>query len=488
VKKFINFIVSTNNELKAETKACSSDKDQTDINSLNKSKISIKLSDEIKEDLDVTPTNKKSSINSSSSPTRRSQQIRISNVNANANSLKDEEIILDLKNKTPKLVLQKIPTSILASGKKLSASKINFAINNQQKLPYNSSSLTQSQLKNRTLVPQTISMSSIKPTKTPMKLIYQSLSNLNNVQQNNRHSVVKFLERNTPSKISRTEIEERRKQEFLLKEKKEKERLEEIARQKALEQEKKKKQNDEKQRKMIEFKEKQKEEQEAKAREVEKKRLELEKKQLEDQETLKREQEKKKQEEIEEAKKKREEIEAKTKENEKKKISISIKPNVMASATKKTIITSFIKPNNTTSNSNTDSILSKKLTIQNQKFQQQEIFGTFKNTQHEHEFEMDTFPKMNQPLVIPGIYLNSNKENNENINPNCDKNNLETTYILNSPKKPPSKEKKFISEPIISSYDVTPLQIPKLKDEDNYDVSGLRSEDETDDEDEPSNI
>ena len=50
------------------------------------------------------------------------------------------------------------------------------------------------------------------------------------------------------------------------------------------------------------------------------------------------------------------------------------------------------------------------------------------------------------------------------------------------------KEKKFISEPTISSYDVTPLQIPKLKDEDNYDVSGLRSEDETDDEDEPSKL
>ena len=74
-----------------------------------------------------------------------------------------------------------------------------------------------------------------------MKSVYQSLSNLSTVQQNNRQSFVKFWERNTPSKLTRTEMEERRKQEFLLKEKKEKERLEEIARQKALEQEKKKK-------------------------------------------------------------------------------------------------------------------------------------------------------------------------------------------------------------------------------------------------------
>jgi hypothetical protein len=423
----------------------------------------------------------------------RKSQIRISEFNANANSLKDEEMILDIKNKTPQLILQKIPSNILASGKKLSASQINSALTNQQKsITSNlSSHLTQSQLKNRTLAPQTISMSSIKSTTTPMKSVYQSLSNLSTVQQNNRQSFVKFWERNTPSKLTRTEMEERRKQEFLLKEKKEKERLEEIARQKALEQEKKKKQNEEKHKKMIEFKEKQKEEQEAKAREAEKKRIESEKKQLEDQENLKREQEKKKQEEIEETKRKREELEAKSKENEKKKISIALKSNIMASATKKQMMISVIKPHNSvssTSNTNTDSILSKKLTIQNQKFQQQEILNTFKNDQYEHEClnQMQTLSKMNQPFVIPGISITSNKENNENLNPNCDKNNLETTYILNSPKKPPMKEKKFISEPTISSYDVTPLQVPKLKDEDNYDVSGLRSEDETDDEDEPS--
>jgi len=477
VKKFLNDILSDNNQHKIESKFDGLSSPNTIKTSLNEI--------EEKVDPDLTPTNKKSNITSSShTPVRKSQQIRVSDFNANANSLKDEQIILDIKNKTPKLILQKLPSNILASGKKLSSSQINSALINQHKsITSNSSNLTQSQLKSRTLAPQTISMSSIKPVTTPMKSIYQSLSNLNSVQQNNRQSFVKIWERNTPSKLTRTEIEERRKQEFLLKEKKEKERLEEIARQKALEQEKKKKQNEEKFKKMVEFKEKQKEEQEAKAREAEKKRLE-------EQEALKREQEKKKQEEMEELKRKREELEAKSKENEKKKVSISFKQNLMASATKKTGIISVIKSHNitSTSNTNTDSILSKKLTIQNQKFQNQEILGSFKNTQYEHDGEnpTQTLTKMNHPLMIPGISVTSNKENNENINPNSDKNNLETTYILNSPKKPPLKEKKFISEPTISSYDVTPLQIPKLKDEDNYDVSGLRSEDETDDEDEPN--
>lgn len=37
-----------------------------------------------------------------------------------------------------------------------------------------------------------------------------------------------------------------------------------------------------------------------------------------------------------------------------------------------------------------------------------------------------------------------------------------------------------------SNYDCTPLQVPKLKDADNYDVSDIRSDDDTDDEEEPS--
>jgi hypothetical protein len=38
----------------------------------------------------------------------------------------------------------------------------------------------------------------------------------------------------------------------------------------------------------------------------------------------------------------------------------------------------------------------------------------------------------------------------------------------------------------LQNYACTPLQSPKLKDQNNYDVSDLRSDDETDDEEQPS--
>ncbi|CAF0957615.1 unnamed protein product [Brachionus calyciflorus] len=55
---------------------------------------------------------------------------------------------------------------------------------------------------------------------------------------------------------------------------------------------------------------------------------------------------------------------------------------------------------------------------------------------------------------------------------------LEQTYVLNSPVK------KIMMNS--SNYECTPLQPPKLRDEDNYDVSDIRSDDDTDDDEEPS--
>ncbi len=72
--------------------------------------------------------------------------------------------------------------------------------------------------------------------------------------------------------------------------------------------------------------------------------------------------------------------------------------------------------------------------------------------------------------------------------------NLETTYVLQSPPNPNLKPitnnnqslLKSIHKPSATNYDVTPLQVPKLKDINNYDVSNLGSEDDTDDDEEPS--
>jgi hypothetical protein len=69
--------------------------------------------------------------------------------------------------------------------------------------------------------------------------------------------------------------------------------------------------------------------------------------------------------------------------------------------------------------------------------------------------------------------------------------NLETTYVLQSP--PPMQLKPITNKPdlllkanTLQSYNVTPLQAPKLKDINNYDVSQLGSEDDTDDDEDPS--
>ena len=73
------------------------------------------------------------------------------------------------------------------------------------------------------------------------------------------------------------------------------------------------------------------------------------------------------------------------------------------------------------------------------------------------------------------------------------KNLCETTYVLNSPNNIKSapygsikQDTLGIAKPVFTNYEVTPLQPPKLKNQDNYDVSGLGSEDDTDDEDDPS--
>ena len=71
-------------------------------------------------------------------------------------------------------------------------------------------------------------------------------------------------------------------------------------------------------------------------------------------------------------------------------------------------------------------------------------------------------------------------------------NNLETTYILNSPSSSSSSTSsktnmhQSLLKASFSNYEVTPLQPLKLKNDDNYDVSELQSGDETDDDEEPS--
>lgn len=109
----------------------------------------------------------------------------------------------------------------------------------------------------------------------------------------------------------------------------------------------------------------------------------------------------------------------------------------------------------------------------------QEFISSFKkslliNQQHQQDYEQhkQALAKIQQPV---NPLLDIMKEKNMN---------LETTYILNSPTTK-SKNESMLKHSF-SNYECTPLQPPKLKNADNYDVSDLRSEDDTDDEEEPS--
>ena len=107
-----------------------------------------------------------------------------------------------------------------------------------------------------------------------------------------KQSFAKFLERNTPSKLTRTELEEKRKVDLLYKEKKEQERLQELERMQQEKIENQKKKREEKMKKINEIKIKQqeddakrREELDAKLKEVEEnKRRLLEEKRKEEQE------------------------------------------------------------------------------------------------------------------------------------------------------------------------------------------------------------
>ena len=144
-----------------------------------------------------------------------------------------------------------MPSSLINA----SASKISVYTENQRRLTKELMSSNTIQQNYRLLQPSTSKMTpSRNNTQPPMN-------------NQNRTSFVKFLERNTPSKLTRTEQEEKQKAELKLKESKEKDRLALIEKQKQEKLDEKKKKRDDKMRKIQELKAKQQEELEKKKRE-----------------------------------------------------------------------------------------------------------------------------------------------------------------------------------------------------------------------------
>jgi len=120
------------------------------------------------------------------------------------------------------------------------------------------------------------------------------------------------------------------------------------------------------------------------------------------------------------------------------------------------------------------------------------------------DFKKSILNFKNSNILQPSVVLTNDfslKAHNLNDHNNYNKyasnytkpsNNLETTYILNSPSSSSSSAsskpnmQQSLLKASFSNYEVTPLQPLKLKNDDNYDVSELQSGDETDDEEEPS--
>ncbi len=267
------------------------------------------------------------------------------------------------------------------------------------------------------------------------------------VASQNRASFIKFLERNTPSKLTKTENEEKQKAERAAKEAKEKERLQTIEKQKQEKLDIQKKIREEKMKKINEAKLKQEQEQE-------KKKLAIQQQQIQEQQ-----------------------------QPIKSKMPLSSNSCMNLNQIKTAAGTSL-----SSSTSNLSTIKKPTTTQVLKPIYDQNDLSTFGN-------DFNTFKQINNQLKQSTTFNTDSMDTHHTASSyhHQQKNLCETTYVLNSPNNIKSapygsikQDTLGIAKPAFTNYEVTPLQPPKLKNQDNYDVSGLGSEDDTDDEDDPS--
>lgn len=273
------------------------------------------------------------------------------------------------------------------------------------------------------------------------------------VASQNRASFIKFLERNTPSKLTKTENEEKQKAERAAKEAKEKERLQAIEKQKQEKLDIQKKIREEKMKKINEAKLKQEQEQE-------KKKLAIQQQQIQEQQQQQQ----------------------------------PIKSKMPLSSNSCMNLNQIKTASGTSLSSSTSNLstIKKPTTTQVLKpIYDQNDLSTFGN-------DFNTFKQINNQLKQSTTFNTDSMDTHHAASSyhhhhHQHKNLCETTYVLNSPNNIKSapygcikQDTLGIAKPVFTNYEVTPLQPPKLKNQDNYDVSGLGSEDETDDEDDPS--
>jgi hypothetical protein len=363
------------------------------------------------------------------------RSIKFSNdTNANVNSKKEEQMIHDIKARTATVSISKIPSNLLLNN--ANPTKLNKVINDNQKT-----------------IPISSSMSSIsKVANTPARQVNQT--SLTNLQANLQASIhksgmkhplnrlggpsfmkhcpgpsFKQLDRNTPSKPSSTVQSEKLRADLAAKDKIERDRLADLEKQKNEKRDEHKKQREER---------------------------------------LKRAADQKQQKEAEFKSK----IESK-----------NVQPCSTNNSTH-VVVAPLIKVTGCSSsklaNAN-ESLFSKKQPISSSS--NDEGIQEFKKSLLMHKQGYSS----NQPLVVDNVL----KPHNLNDMKHLKVNNLETTYTLDSPDESdyhqtkPAKNKNLLKASF-ANYDVTPLQPLRLHNDDNYDVSELKSGDDTDDEEEPS--
>lgn len=354
----------------------------------------------------------------------------------NCNTAKDQELIDKiLKSGSPKC--QVLHTKIPVSGRISSASA--FLAEQQRRLTKEFAGQP----------PKIVLPLNPLAKMTPSKPSNYQFNNVGLSALKPKNAIPKFC---TPSKINRNEIDEKRKAELLLKEQNEKKRLQEQERLKQEKRDESKKKREEKLKKIQEVKQK-------KELELEQKRKEMEEKMTHPASKL-----------------------TSSTSNQ----SIHQK-SIFLNSTQNHVNKKIFGQNESSKNTNAKVTINKKLsTVDKEELSNfANNFGKFKQIQALNtETEEISKPSTNKfkDAEYETNSLSKLMHNHQQ--------NLESTYVL--PKPPNLINKPLQNKPEIlntntgpASYEVTPLQAPKLKDANNYDVSNLGSDDDTDDDEEP---
>ena len=304
-----------------------------------------------------------------------------------------------------------------------------------------------------------------------------------------KHSFAKFIERNTPSKMTRTEMEEKRKAELAAKQAKEAERIQELNSIKNEKIESKKKQREEKMKRINELKIKQQEE-DAKRRE------EIDAKLQTAEENKKKMLEEKRKEEYEKQKQREQRLQAAATAGNTDYHAIQVvSSTVLASAQKKpgyyshvsgstagskqtasTVPSSSFYSNSTFnlgSSSNPGPSTSVKAEASGSNYDTLSTFKPLLNSQQVQQLMKGAQP----PLKPMGSSISSFTK--PVITDSAIKSSSYHTFL-----KPQDSNNKSYTVSV-SAADMKPVGLLKTSGE-NYDVSGLRSDDDTDDEEDPS--